>query len=326
MLKKSAIIFLVFFSLFCFCRLPINGKQNDEAKYTFSPDKSGRLTSSYMKNRRISFNIWEGTECKANVKLTPYLAEGVNNIGCIVCPGGSYFWLDRDTEGYGVAEWLQSNGISAFVLEYRVGGIFPFITHNRHIRRGNRYPDMLQDVQRAIQLVRDNGEEYGIDPNKLGVMGFSAGGHLSAMSGLFFDSNMLSVYGIYPDASLRPDFIAPIYPVVSMVDKSTHKRSRRGALGEGRAISIEMKDSLSLEKRVRPDMPPTFLMNCVDDPIVNYRNSELLDSAMTAKRVNHRYIQYQTGGHGFGANPNKTTQEAIAWREEFLNWLKALYQ
>lgn len=271
-------------------------------------------------------NIWEGTECKANVKMTPYIAKGENNIACIVCPGGSYFWLDRETEGYGVAEWLQSNGISAFVLEYRVAGVPAFITHYRIVSRGNRYPDMLQDVQRTIQLVRDNAKEYGIDPNKLGVMGFSAGGHLSAMSGLFFDSNMLSVYDIYPDVSLKPDFIAPIYPVVSMVDKSTHKRSRRGLLGEGKSISQEMKDSLSLEKQVRPDMPPTFLMNCVDDPIVKYRNSELLDSAMTAQGVNHIYIQYNTGGHGFGANPKKTTAEAIAWREEFLNWLKEIFQ
>ena len=111
-----------------------------------------------------------------------------------------------------------------------------------------------------------------------------------------------------------------------MVDKSTHKRSRRGLLGEGKSISQEMKDSLSLEKQVRPDMPPTFLMNCVDDPIVKYRNSELLDSAMTAQGVKHIYIQYNTGGHGFGANPKKTTAEAIAWREEFLNWLKEIFQ
>ena len=270
------------------------------------------------------FNIWEGTACKSDVCLTPYLAEGDNNIACIVCPGGSYFWLDTKTEGTGVAKWLQSNGISAFVLEYRVGGVPGFITHYRLLARGNRYPDMLQDVQRSIQLVRENAAEYGIDPDKLGVMGFSAGGHLTAMSGEFFDSDVLGLVGIKPQVSLRPDFIAPIYPVVSFTDPSTHKRSRRGALGEGKSISKEMKDSLSLEKHVRIDMPPTFLMNCVDDPIVNYHNSELLDSAMTAKGVPHKYIQYKTGGHGFGATPEKTTSEAIQWREEFLTWLKTV--
>lgn len=267
------------------------------------------------------FNIWEGTDCRKKVRLTPYLAPGGGNTAVIVCPGGSYFWLDRETEGYGVAEWLRSNGISAFVLEYRVAGVPAFITHYRIMSRGNRYPDMLQDVHRAIQLVRENADTYGIDPSRLGVMGFSAGGHLTAMSGLFFDTDVLSAAGVATDVSLKPDFIAPIYPVVTLTDPCMHKRSRRGLLGEGRSISALMKDSLSLEKHVRADMPPTFLMNCVDDPIVKYHNSELLDSAMTAAGVPHRYVQFLTGGHGFGATPEKTTAEAIAWREEFINWL-----
>lgn len=146
---------------------------------------------------------------------------------------------------------------------------------------------------RSIQLVRENAEEFNVDPDKLGVMGFSAGGHLTAMSGIYFDSDLLSPLGITPTVSLKPDFIAPIYPVVTMTDRCVHKRSRRGALGEGKAISAAMKDSLSLEKHVRPDMPPTYLMNCVDDPIVKYRNSELLDSAMTAVGVTHRYVQFK---------------------------------
>lgn len=287
------------------------------------------LCSIYVASAQTAsqpINIWEGTNCKVKVKMTPYLANGVNNIACIVCPGGSYFWLDRDTEGIGVAEWLQANGISAFVLEYRVGGVAGFITHYRLIVRGNRYPDMLQDVQRSIQLVRDNASEYGIDPDKLGVMGFSAGGHLTAMSGLFFDSDVLAQLGIYPDVPLKPNFIAPIYPVVSLVDKSAHKRSRRGLLGEGKSISKDMMDSLSLERHVRFDMPPTYLVNCVDDPIVDYHNSELLDSAMTAMNVPHRYVQFKTGGHGFGATPEKTTSEAIAWKEDFINWLRNIFK
>lgn len=271
-----------------------------------------------------AINIWKGTDCKKKVWLTPYIAPGDSTPAVIVCPGGSYFWLDKETEGDGVARWLQSNGISAFVLEYRVGGVPGFITHYRLVSRGNRYPDMLQDVQRSIDIVRSNASKFGIDPDKLGVMGFSAGGHLTTMSGLFFDTDVLSQVGVHPTVSLKPNFIAPIYPVVSLTDRSTHKRSRRGLLGEGKQISKEMKDSLSLEKRVRSDMPPTYLMNCVDDPIVKYRNSELLDSAMTAKGVNHRYVQYKTGGHGFGATPSKTTKEAIAWKEDFLQWLKGI--
>lgn len=271
-----------------------------------------------------TFNIWEGTGCKKSVKLTPYLSGKEDAPAIIVCPGGSYFWHDKEIEGDGVARWLQQNGISAFVLEYRVGTVPGFIFHHRLLTRGNRYPDMLQDVQRSIQLVRENAAEYHIDPSKVGVMGFSAGGHLTAMSGIYFDTDVLSQVGVHPKVSLKPDFIAPIYPVVSFTAPCTHKRSRRGALGEGRAISKALKDSLSLEKHVRPDMPPVFLMNCVDDPIVKYQNSELLDSAMTAHGVPHKYIQYKTGGHGFGATPSKTTAEAIAWKGEFLCWLRQI--
>ena len=271
-----------------------------------------------------AINIWQGTDCKAKVRLTPYIAPGSDNPAVIVCPGGSYFWHDMETEGVGVARWLQANGISAFVLEYRVGTIAGFVTHHRLLTRGNRYPDMLQDVQRSIQLVRENAGSYGIDPAKVGVMGFSAGGHLTAMSGIYFDTDVLSLVGVTPQVSLKPDFIAPIYPVVSMTSPYTHKRSRRGALGEGRSISKAMKDSLSLERHVRPDMPPTFLMNCVDDPIVDFRNSMQLDSAMTAKGVRHKYVKYRTGGHGFGATPEKTTAEAIAWKGEFIAWLKEI--
>lgn len=282
------------------------------------------LCASLTAVAQTPFNIWEGTSCKAKVKLTPYLATGSGNTAVIVCPGGSYFWHDKKTEGEGVARWLQSEGISAFVLEYRVGTIAGFITHHRLLTRGNRYPDMLCDVQRSIELVREHATGYGIDPDRVGVMGFSAGGHLAAMSGIYFDTDVLSAYGLHPKVSLRPDFVVPIYPVVSMTHPATHKRSRRGALGEGKAISEAMKDSLSLERHVRADMPPVYLMNCVDDPIVKYRNSELLDSALTARGVEHRYVQYRTGGHGFGATPGKTTAEAIAWKEDFLAWLKTI--
>lgn len=287
-------------------------------------------------------NIWEGTKCGKSVRLIPFLAargddmkawngkkgEKDRNIegtvGIIVCPGGSYFWHDMKTEGIGVAEWLQSLGVSAFVLEYRVGGIAGFITHHRLLTRGNRYPDMLQDVQRTIMLLRENPEKYGVDPDKIGVMGFSAGGHLAGLSALFFDSDVLSEVGVKTDISLRPDFVASIYPVVSLVDRSTHKRSRRGLLGEGKSISSAMKDSLSLERHVRADMPPVYLMNCIDDPIVKYRNSELFDSALNAKGVNHRYVQYKTGGHGFGATASKTSPEAAGWTDDFMKWLKEI--
>lgn len=282
------------------------------------------LSALTMTAQSSQINIWQDTPVKSEVIMKPYLAPGSDNRAVIVCPGGSYFWLARKTEGDGVARWLQSQGISAFVLEYRVGGIDGFLYHYRLWARGNRYPDMLLDVQRAIQLVREGAQEYGIDPDQLGVMGFSAGGHLAVMSALKFDNDMLATVGVENHTDLKPNFIAPIYPVVTMVEDCCHKRSRRGLLGDDCQSDARLREELSLERNIRPDMPPTYLMNCVDDPIVNYHNSELLDSALTAKGVPHHYIQFKTGGHGFGANPKKTTSEAIAWKEDFLNWLNNL--
>ena len=270
----------------------------------------------------MGINIWEGTDVKKSVTLTPYLAERKNAPAIIVCPGGSYFWLDKKTEGEGVAKWLQENGISAFLLEYRVAGVPAFITHNRFLKRGNRYPDPLQDLQRSIMLVRDSARYYNIDPEKVGVIGFSAGGHLSALSGIMYDTDLLASAGIRKKTSVRPDFIASIYPVVSFIDKCSHKRSCRGLLGEGKDKTMLMRDSLSLERKVRKDMPPLFLVNCKDDPVVDYRNSILLDSALTSKGVSHTYYQFERGGHGFGATSSKTTEEAAQWKDFFLDWLR----
>ena len=282
----------------------------------------GLLTGSAHAGTPI--NIWDGTTCSASVKLTPYLVDGADNTACIVCPGGSYFWLDVETEGIGVAKWLNENGISAFVLQYRVAGVPAFITHYRLLGGGNRYPYMLQDVQRSIQLIRENSKDYGINPDKVGVMGFSAGGHLTIMAGEFFGTNTIEAMGIECATSLRPDFIAPIYPVVSMRADCTHKRSRRALLGDNNASNQTMRDSLSLEDHVRVDMPPVFLVNCVDDPIVKYHNSELLDSAPTVHNVNHLYTQFKTGGHGFGATDKKTTAEARTWKEKFITWINRI--
>lgn len=249
-------------------------------------------------------------------RLTPFLAESDQPTpAIIVCPGGSYSWHDMKTEGVGVAQWLQSQGISAFVLEYPVQGVTSFITHYRYLVRGHQYPDALVNIQRAIVELRQKAKEYNIDPNCLGAMGFSAGGHLVTSAAEFFTS-----------ADDRPDFVVPVYPVVTLRKNPwTHKRSRRALLGEYRKRSSKWQDSLSLELHVRPDMPPVFLVNCVDDPIVHYHNSEMLDSALTVVGVPHEYHQYKTGGHGFGADPAKASEECIVWKEKFIHWFKSNY-
>ena len=274
-----------------------------------------------------SISLWDGYKVPygKQVTLTPFLAENnKTGLAVIVCPGGSYFWLDEETEGDGVAQWLQSNGISAFVLRYRAAGFGSFFWHHRVIFRGKQYPDMITDAQRALQWVREHAEEYKIDPNKVGMMGFSAGGHLVMSAACFKENNYLTANGIETEVSLEPTFVAPIYPVVTMREPYVHKRSRRALLSEQRQHNSTMIDSLSLECHIPADCPPVFIVNCIDDPIVEYHNSMLLDSALTANKVNHRYIQYQTGGHGFGASEEKGTAECRQWKQEFLNWIKEI--
>ena len=229
-------------------------------------------------------NIWEGVKDNINVELTPYLVPGSGNKAVVVCPGGSYFWHDIETEGYGVAQWLQQNGISAFVLRYRTAYVPAFITRYRYIFRGNRYPDPQDDLQQALAYVRSHAQEYGINPEKVGAMGFSAGGHL-----------VMSAAELFPPQE-RPSFVVPVYPVVTMSKPCVHKRSRRALLGDSRKGNKQLRDGLSLEEHVPEDCPPVFLVNCKDDPVVDYRNSELLDSALQARQVPHVYFQYHHRG------------------------------
>jgi len=246
------------------------------------------------------------------VAKTPKLyAYPAGETAIVVCPGGSYSWLDKDTEGHQVARWLQSMGISAYVLYYRVQGGFAFSSGYRYLIRGHQYPDAQEDLQQAILWLRANADSLGINPNRIGAMGFSAGGHLVISAGALFDEMS------------RPNFLVPMYPVVTMRQEPyVHKRSRRALLGEYRKWNQLWRDSLSLEEHIPAAMPPTFLVNCKDDPIVHYHNSELLDSALSSHNIPHRYIQYSTGGHGFGSDTVKAGPEAIAWKHEFINWLK----
>ena len=271
--------------------------------------------------------LWEGFDVDHGwqVSLKPFVAEdNEEGLAVIVCPGGSYYWLDDINEGDEVAQWLQSNGITAFVLRYRTAGIPAFLFHYRGLFSGRRHPVMVSDAQRALQWVREHADQYRIDPNKVGMMGFSAGGHLLMSAACFSGTNYLKDYGIHTEVSLKPSFLVPVYPVVTMRKPFVHKRSRRALLSEKLHHDPVMIDSLSLECHIPADCPPVFLVNCVDDPVVDYHNSVLLDSALTANHIEHCYLQYQTGGHSFGASDVKGTEESRQWKKEFLNWLHHL--
>lgn len=270
------------------------------------------LCVSAQADRPRRINIWQGTTVGKTVVMTSYLAEGKGNAVVIVCPGGSYLWHDMGGEGKDVGEWLQRNGISAFVLHYRTAGVGAFLTPYRYVFRGNRYPDALNDLLRAMQYVKAHSAELGVDASRVAAMGFSAGGHL-----------VMSAAELLPREQ-RPWFVVPVYPVVTMTEACVHRRSRRALLGDSRLRSRQLRDLLSLERHVPADCPPVFLVNCKDDPVVDCRNSELLDSALTRQQVPHRYIQYQTGGHGFGASDHKGTAECRQWKEEFMAWFRRL--
>ncbi|MBP3227421.1 MAG: alpha/beta hydrolase [Bacteroidaceae bacterium] len=259
-------------------------------------------------------NIWSGTETRKNVELTPYLVSDSGAKAVIVCPGGSYFWHDIETEGHGVARWLQSEGIAAFVLNYRTAYVPAYVSRFRLLFRGNRYPDPQDDLRQALRYVRQHADVFRIDPEKVGAMGFSAGGHL-----------VMSVVELFGQEDW-PAFVVPVYPVVTMSADCVHKRSRRGLLGDSRVKNRDLRDLLSLEKHVRSGFPPVFLINCKDDPVVDYCNSVLLDAALTAAAVPHKYFLYDTGGHGFGASDEKGTKESRQWKKEFLAWLDELYK
>lgn len=228
----------------------------------------------------------------------------------IVCPGGSYHHLGMYHEGKDVALWLCSKGISAFVLKYRVSG------------NGWSHPAMLEDIQRAIQIVRQNAAQYGINPNKIGAAGFSAGGHLVLMAAEFYEQDELKKLGINAGVSLAPNFIVPVYPVVSMQDDIAHVRSRKSLLRND--LSQERKDMLSLELHADKIKCPVFLIANKDDRTVDYRNSERMDLAMSRAGVPHVFILGEKGDHGFGMGNNDFVHNT-KWNDKLLlPWLKEI--
>lgn len=253
---------------------------------------------------------WEGIRQKSRVRMWHYApdSENTRGVGIIILPGGSYHHLGIRNEGHDVAARLSHEGYDAFVLRYSTG------------MYGNAYPVMMEDIQRAFMLVKENAAAYGINPHRVGVMGFSAGGHLAGWMGTYYDTNYLALYDLDPRLSLRPYFVAMIYPVVSMEDGLAHRKSRRNLLPAGHSPSLVR--SLSLEKNVRNDMPPVFLVTCRDDHVVDPDNSIHYSRALREQDIPHRFVLYPEGGHGFGYSPDSGNETARVWMDEFLEWME----
>lgn len=251
------------------------------------------------------------------VTLTAYLPDSIagKTPAVIVFPGGSYCWLDIRNEGTAVAKWLQQEGIAAFVLTYRVVTPAKFATGIRVLTGEKVWPKMFQDATAAMKYIKEHAEEYNVDPQQIGTIGFSAGGHLSLLMGERYSEEPV----------LKPAFTAAIYPVVTFLSKEhTHRRTRRAALGIYGQGNKQKQAELSMEQHVPASMPPTFLLCCKDDKTVDYENTLMMDSALTAQHVPHQTVVYEVGDHGFGANPEKFSAETAQWQQTFIQWLRTI--
>lgn len=240
--------------------------------------------------------------------LTIFLPQKdkANGTAIIVCPGGGYDHLAIEHEGFEVAKRLAEMGVSAFVLKYRLPSDETMI---------NKEIGPLQDAQRAIQLVRQHSSDWGVDPGRIGILGFSAGGHLASTAGTHFTK---AVIDNTANISLRPDFMVLLYPVISFNDSIGHSGCRNNLLGHNAPADKVIEYSNELQ--VTPQTPPTFLVQTEDDKTVQVRNSLVFYEALRRNGVPAELHVYPKGGHGFGMH-NPTTKDE--WIDRLKNWLDA---
>ena len=232
-------------------------------------------------------------------------ADGkANGAAIVVCPGGGYARL-ADHEGHNVAVWLNSIGITAVVLKYRLG---PRYAH----------PAMMQDVLRAISTVRARAPEWKLDAKRIGVMGFSAGGHLASTAATHFEDGDTSSADPARRVSSRPDIVILAYPVITMTEASVHAGSRRNLLGDN--PSKELLDLLSNEKQVTSRTPPAFLFHTEDDSGVPVENSLMFAAALRRAKVPYELHVFEHGRHGVGLAPDDPVLSA--WTGLLRNWLR----
>lgn len=236
--------------------------------------------------------------------------EKANGCAVVVCPGGGYSGRATDHEGKQIAEWLNQRGIQAVVLKYRTTGeskISPPLE-----------PGPMLDVQRAIRVVRARGERYGIDPKRIGVWGFSAGGHLASTAATHFDDGKPDSQVEVEKYSCRPDFAILAYPVITMTEK-THGGSRDNLLGS--KPDPKLVEFYSNEKQVTSKTPPTFLFHTVEDKAVPIENSRLFKAACEKAGVPVELVEYEKGQHGVGLGLNSKMPYA-EWSVKLEEWMK----
>jgi acetyl esterase/lipase len=241
--------------------------------------------------------------------LTLYLPAAPQATGAaiVVCPGGGYGGLAMDHEGHQVARLLTSRGIAAFILKYRLGPRY-------------HHPAMQQDVLQAIRYARWNADELAIRKDRIGVLGFSAGGHLASTAATLFDAGHAGSAAPIDAISSRPDFAALIYPVITMNQESTHEGSQRNLLGD--SPSAELLAKLSTDKQVTAQTPPTFLFHTNEDTGVPAENSVQFYLALRRAGVPGELHIFQKGQHGLGLAPADPALRV--WPELLFTWMQGL--
>ncbi len=243
-----------------------------------------------------------------NPTLKKYTPAKPNGMSVIICPGGGYERLSIDHEGENVAKALNESGITGFVLKYRLPNDSIMI---------DKTIGPLQDAQQAIRMVRQQASAWGLNPAKIGIMGFSAGGHLAASAATHF--NILADSSLKDTTSVRPDFAILIYPVISLIDSIAHKGSKNRLLGKTPTEAIVKQ--FSNELQVTKKSPPAFIVHAGDDGTVPVENSIRYYQACIKNKVPVEMHLYPKGGHGFGMN-NKTTNDK--WFDRLINWLNTI--
>jgi len=231
----------------------------------------------------------------------------------VICPGGGYGILAYDWEGSDIARWLNSRGIAAFVLKYRLPGSKSNIEPHK---------SPLMDAQRAMRMVRSNAEKWNIDPSKIGVMGFSAGGHLASTLSTHYDAGNSSSSDPVERESCRPDFSVLLYPVISFTEDFQHSGSRINLLGED--ADEELVRHFSNELQVTEDTPPGILIHSDDDKVVPVENSISYYMALRDHEVLSELHIYPYGGHGYSLAIGQG--HLSSWPDRVIDWIKYIHQ
>ena len=226
----------------------------------------------------------------------------------VICPGGGYGGLAKDHEGHQPATWFLQQGVTAIVLQYRLG------------KEGHHYPTQLADVQRAIRWTRSQAEELKLDAKRIAVMGFSAGGHLASMAATLYEESAYAPTDLLDKLSARPDFAILCYPVISMDWEVSHGGSRKNLFGPDRVNDDELAKKLSSNLNVTEDTPPTFLFQTNEDAAVPAENATLMFLALREHGVPVEYHVYQNGPHGVGLYRGDPVLGT--WSEHLAAWLK----